>query len=168
MYHNIFNIYGFIFHGIFLSLWRKKEINVSCCILRVSVAAVLLYNIVIQAFIFSGAVLITPGNLGHVTSAVQSHWHHVRSQPVTLQRAHRRKQTKKKRNKKKKTLKRFGRQPVAGVLWRWLTTVARLKWANSSQIKSVCWHQQAGGATLRSSSADWKKKKCFCFDHVCC
>lgn len=79
----------------------------SCCILRVSVAAVLLYNIVIQAFIFSGAVLITPGNLGHVTSAAQSHWHHVRSQPVTLQRAHRRKQTKKKRKKKKKIFKAF-------------------------------------------------------------
>lgn len=72
----------------------------SCCILRVSVAAVLLYNIVIQAFIFSGALLITPGNLGHVTSGVQSHWHHARSQPVTLQRAHRRKQTKKKNKKK--------------------------------------------------------------------
>lgn len=67
---------------------------------------VLLYNIVIQAFIFSGAVLITPGNLGHVRSRVQSHWHHVRSQPVTLQRAHRCKQTKKKR-KKEKNFKAF-------------------------------------------------------------
>lgn len=67
-----------------------------------SVAVVLLYNIVIQAVIFSAAVVITPGNLGHVTSTAQSHWHHVRSQSVTLRRAHQRKQTKKQMRKEKK------------------------------------------------------------------
>lgn len=53
-------------------LYEKKRIkgNKGVLVHPGCIAVVLLYNIVIQAVIFSGAVLITPGNLGHVTSTV--------------------------------------------------------------------------------------------------
>lgn len=148
---------------------KKGKSNKGVLVHPGSVAVVLLYNIVIQAVIFSGAVLITPGNLGHVTSTVQSHWHHV-SLAVRHTSEGTSAQNKPKirgRRRKKKTLKLVGRQPMAGVLRRWLTTVARLKWANSLEMKSVGWHKQAGDATLRSSLPDWKKKS-FTKRQKCC